>query len=70
MGSFMPTVTNAKTQNLKNLGHLLWEYSFYLRQELRNPTVLIELSTHWIPAVSIRKRDPSIFIPNDYKIGI
>ena len=41
MGFFMPTVTSAKTHNLKYLGHLLWEYSFYLRQELRNPMVYL-----------------------------
>ncbi len=49
----MLTLTNTKTRNLKYLSHLLWEYSFYLRQELRNPMVyltslLIGLLVTWL----------------------
>jgi HD-GYP domain-containing protein (c-di-GMP phosphodiesterase class II) len=49
----MPTLANTKARKLKYLGHLLWEYSFYLRQELRNPTVyltslVIGLSVAWL----------------------
>ena len=48
----MPTLANTKARKLKYLGHLLWEYSFYLHQELRNPTVyltslVIGLSVAW-----------------------
>ena len=31
---FMPTPSNAKIQSMQHCGHLLWEYSFYIRQEL------------------------------------
>ena len=37
----MLTLMSTKTQNLKYLSHLIWEYSFYLRQELRNPMVYL-----------------------------
>jgi hypothetical protein len=50
---FMPTPSNAKMQSLQHCGHLLWEYSFYIRQELRNPAIyltsaLIGLLAIWI----------------------
>ena len=49
----MLTLANTKTQKLRYLSHLLWEYSFYLRQELRNPTVyltslVIGLAITWL----------------------
>ena len=49
----MPTPSNAKIQSLQHCGHLLWEYSFYIRQELRNPAIyltsaLIGLLAIWI----------------------
>ena len=49
----MLTLTNTKTRNLKYLSHLIWEYSFYLRQELRKPMVyltalLIGLLVAWL----------------------
>ena len=49
----MPTLANTTARKLKYLSHLLWEYSFYLRQELRNPTVYltsltIGLSVAWL----------------------
>ncbi len=37
----MPTLTNTKIHNFKHLSHLLWEYSFYVRQELRNPAIYL-----------------------------
>jgi HD-GYP domain-containing protein (c-di-GMP phosphodiesterase class II) len=37
----MPTPSNAKIQSLQHCGHLLWEYSFYIRQELRNPAIYL-----------------------------
>ena len=37
----MPTPSNAKIQNMQHCGHLLWEYSFYIRQELRNPAIYL-----------------------------
>jgi hypothetical protein len=37
----MPTLANTKIQNFKHLSHLLWEYSFYIRQELRNPAIYL-----------------------------
>jgi len=37
----MPPLANTTARKLKYLSHLLWEYSFYLRQELRNPTVYL-----------------------------
>jgi hypothetical protein len=33
----MPTPSTANIQNFQHCGHLLWEYSFYVRRELRNP---------------------------------
>lgn len=38
---------------MQHCGHLLWEYSFYIRQELRNPAIyltsaLIGLLAIWI----------------------
>ena len=49
----MLTLTSTIIQKLKYLGHLIWEYSFYLRQELRNPMVyltslLIGLLVAWL----------------------
>jgi response regulator RpfG family c-di-GMP phosphodiesterase len=49
----MPPLANTTARKLKYLSHLLWEYSFYLRQELRNPTVYltsltIGLSVAWL----------------------
>ncbi len=49
----MQTITNTKTRKAKYLSHLLWEYTFYLRQEVRNPTVyltslLIGLLVTWL----------------------
>jgi HD-GYP domain-containing protein (c-di-GMP phosphodiesterase class II) len=38
---FMPTPSNAKMKSLQHCGHLLWEYSFYIRQELRNPAIYL-----------------------------
>ncbi len=38
---FMPTPSNTKIQSLQHCGHLLWEYSFYVRQELRNPVIYL-----------------------------
>ncbi len=37
----MPTPSNAKTQRLQHGGHLLSEYSFYVRQELRSPVIYL-----------------------------
>ena len=37
----MPTPSNAKTLRLQHGGHLLWEFSFYIRQELRNPAIYL-----------------------------
>jgi hypothetical protein len=50
---FMPTPSNAKIQSMQHCGHLLWEYSFYVRQALRNPVIyltsaLIGLLTIWM----------------------
>ncbi len=33
----MPTPANAIIKRFHSYSHLLWEYSYYLRQELRNP---------------------------------
>jgi HD-GYP domain-containing protein (c-di-GMP phosphodiesterase class II) len=49
----MPIPSTAKIQNLQHCGHLLWEYSFYVRQELRNPAIyltsaVIGLLTVWM----------------------
>jgi len=38
---FMMTLAKDKIQNLKHCGHLLCEYSFYIRKELRNPAIYL-----------------------------
>jgi len=37
----MPTPSTAKIQSLQRGGHLLWEYSFYVLRELRNPLIYL-----------------------------
>lgn len=39
--TIMPPLAMNNAEKLKYLSHLLWEYSFYLRQELRNPTIYL-----------------------------
>jgi HD-GYP domain-containing protein (c-di-GMP phosphodiesterase class II) len=48
---FMPKPSNAKMQSLQHCGHLLWEYSYYVRQELRNPAIYLTSAVIGLPAV-------------------
>ena len=47
----MPKPSNAKIQSLHHCGHLLWEYSFYVRRELRNPAVYLTSAVIGLPVV-------------------
>jgi len=38
---FMLTLACDRKQSLQQCGHLLWEYSFFVRQELRNPVIYL-----------------------------
>jgi HD-GYP domain-containing protein (c-di-GMP phosphodiesterase class II) len=38
---FMLTLVCDRKQSLQQCGHLLWEYSFFFRQELRNPVIYL-----------------------------
>lgn len=49
----MQTPAHFRIQSLQQCGHLLWEYSFFVRQELRNPVIyltsaLIGLLATWM----------------------
>jgi hypothetical protein len=48
---FMPKPPNTKIQGLQHCGHLLWEYSFYVRQELRNPLIYLTSALIGLPPV-------------------
>ena len=37
----MLTLVCDRKQSLQQCGHLLWEYSFFFRQELRNPVIYL-----------------------------
>jgi HD-GYP domain-containing protein (c-di-GMP phosphodiesterase class II) len=37
----MKTTVKDKIKNLQHCGHLFWEYSFYVRQQLRNPLIYL-----------------------------
>jgi len=47
----MPKLSNAKIQSLHHCGHLLWEYSFYVRRELRNPAIYLTSAVIGLPVV-------------------
>ena len=47
----MPTPSNAKIQSMQHCGHLLWEYSFYVRQELRSPVIYLTSAVIGLPVI-------------------
>ena len=57
----MPTPSSAKIQGFQHCGHLLWEYSYYVRQEWRNP--IIYLTSAVIGVLSIWMMNAPSLIP-------
>jgi response regulator RpfG family c-di-GMP phosphodiesterase len=49
----LPTPAKDKIKNVQRCGHLLWEYSFYLRQELRNPLIFVSAALIGLPVIWI-----------------
>ena len=55
----MPTPANTMIKSFQNYSHTLWEYSYYLRQELRNPAIYLTSMAIGIPVIWIMNA-PSI----------
>ena len=55
----MPTPANTMIKSFQNYSHTLWEYSYYLRQELRNPAIYLTSIVIGIPVIWIMNA-PSI----------
>ena len=47
----MSKSSNSKIQSVQHCGHLLWEYSFYVRRELRNPLIYLTSALIGLPAI-------------------
>ena len=47
----MPTPSNAKIQSMQHCGHLLWEYSYYVRQELCSPVIYLTSAMIGLPVI-------------------
>ena len=47
----MSKSSNSKIQSVQHCGQLLWEYSFYVRRELRNPLIYLTSALIGLPAI-------------------